>query len=390
MSNTPPEPQPQPLPNPPLQNNVSGTQNNVGGDQYNAGRDQFVGNQSVKAVNVNQGGVSASRLGCISVNVAITVVSALAVLAVGSVLVLNFVLTGPNLNGISVGGNQALRGPGLAAPIASVSAHGWAVGDRGAIYFYNGSQWVSYQGTATTNLNALYYDGTNGWIVGDGGFIFHIGQNDAVTPFRSPTSNKLRSVVGVNPAVATDDQGNIYTFSGTLWQAQAVPNLSQPQPAVAILGAGGLLVVHANGVIQPTVNSLNPSSEQGISPTVNSAISSPIVAAAAPPDKVGPNLLWAVGAHGSIYGFSKGKWDKETSPTSANLNSIYFGTQGHGWIVGDGGIILGWNGQQWQQASSPISDNLHSVYVGSGNDWWAAGDKGHILHLEGGVWRAVK
>lgn len=392
MSTNPPEPQSQtPLPEPPTQNNVSGTQNNVAGDQYNAARDQFVGNQNVKAVNVNQSGAAASRLGCLTVNVAITVVSALAVLAVSSVLVLNFVLTGPNLNGISVVGAQAMRGPGLAAPLAAGSTYGWAVGNGGAIYYYNGNNWQSYQGTATTNLNALYYDGTNGWIVGDGGVIFHIGQNDAVTPFRSPTTNNLRSVVGVNPAIATDDQGNIYSFSGQLWQAQTS---AVAQPGLAVPSAYGTLVVHANGAIQLSANSFNNTfSARGggvIMPEGSPVITAPIVAAAAPPDKAGPNQIWGVGAHGSIYGFNNGAWDKELSPTTANLNSVYFGTQQQGWIVGDGGIILGWDGQHWQQVNSPTSVNLHSVFVGAGNDSWAAGDKGHILHLEGGVWHQVK
>ncbi len=388
------EPQPQlsaPLTEPPAQNNVSGTQNNVVGDQFNAAHDQFVGNQNVKAVSVNQSGASASRLGCLTVNLAVTIVSVLAVMAVSSVLVVNFVLTGPNLNGISVVGSQALRGPGLAAPLADGSIHGWAVGNGGAIYFYNGSNWQSYQGTATTNLNALYYDGTNGWIVGDGGSIFHIGQNDAVTPFRSPTTNNLRSVVGVNPTIATDDQGNIYSFSGQLWQAQTS---AVAQPGLAVPSAYGTLVVHANGAIQLSVNTFNNSllTRGGgvIMPQGSSVISNPIVAAAAPPDKAGPNQIWGVGAHGSIYGYKNGAWDNEMSPTSVNLNSIYFGTQQYGWIVGDGGVILSWDGQRWQQVSSPTNVNLHSIFVGAGNDAWAAGDKGHILHFDGGAWHQVK
>lgn len=404
MSPTPPEPppQPQPLqPTPPAQNNIGHTQNNVARDQYNAAHDQFVGNRDVSVVEDNQGvinehpvavdvkqGAGTAARGCLTINVAITVVSVLAVLAVSSVLVLNFVTTGPTLNGISVGGGLAMREPGLAAPSGAGSTHGWAVGNGGAIYFYNGSDWRSYAGTATTNLNALYYDGTNGWIVGDGGTILHIGQNDAATPFRSPTSNNLRSVVGVNPALATDDQGNLYSFSGTLWQMQAPSDLAQP--ALVVPSANGPLVVHSNGAIQLSNGFLGISDRRVIAPQGSPDISSPIVAAAAPPDNAGPNLVWAVGAHGSIYGFSNGKWNKQPSPTNANLNSIYFGTEGHGWIVGAGGVILGWNGQQWQQSSSPTSDNLNGVYVGAGNDSWAVGDKGRILHLEGGVWRKVK
>jgi photosystem II stability/assembly factor-like uncharacterized protein len=393
--------EPHPQTPPPVQNNVSGTQNNVAGDQYNAAHDQFVGNRDVSVVENNRGvinehpvaidvkqGAGAGRLGCISINVAVTVVSTLAVLAVSSFLVLNFILTGPNLNGISVGGGVAMRGPGLAAPLLVSNTHGWAVGNGGAIYFYNGNDWRRFAGPVATNLNALYYDGTNGWIVGDGGTILYIGQNDAVTPFRSPTGNKLRSVAGVNPAVATDDQGNIYSFNGALWQTQASPDLAQP--ALAVPGAGGALVIRSDGAIQSTTNYFGIRGRGVIAAGGSAEITSPIVAAAAPPDHAGANLLWAVGAHGSIYGFSNGKWAKEPSPTNANLNSIYFGTQGHGWIVGEGGVILGWNGQQWQPSSSPTSDNLNGVYVGVGNDSWAVGDKGHILHLEGDVWRKVQ
>jgi photosystem II stability/assembly factor-like uncharacterized protein len=403
MNPSPPEPQTPP----PTQNNVNGTQNNVSGDQYNAAHDQFVGNRDVsvvennqgtinqKPVYVNQGGGGAAvrRAGCISVNVAITIVSALAVLVVAGVVALNFLAANPDLTGISTGGGVA-RVPGMAAPINPGAAEGWAVGKHGAIFYYNGSTWQHYDGPTSANLNALYYDGTNGWIVGDGGTILHIGQNDAVSHVPSPTHNNLRSVAGVDRAVATDDQGNVYIFDGSTWQISAQASLGAAGSAIVVPSTNGPVVIHQNGVVQTTSN--RPGSPLDGNGTINtlgrSKITSPIVAATvSPPGSTMDNSLWAVGAHGAIYGLKKnGTWDNEPSPTSANLNSISFGKNGQGWIVGDGGIILGWNGKSWQPASSPTGDTLNSVYVGESDETWAVGNSGVILHFVGGVWSKVR
>lgn len=407
MNPTPPEPQPQPADAPTqnhisgTQNNVSGTQNNVAGDQYNAAHDQFIGNHDVsvvennqgtvnqKPVYVNQGGGLARRSGCLTINVAVTFVSAIVVLVVAGFLAINFLAANPDLTGISTGGGVA-RIPGLAAPITPGSAQGWAVGKGGAIFYYNGNNWQRFDGPVAINLNALYYDGTNGWIVGDAGTILHIGQNDAVSPAPSPTHNNLRSVVGVNPAVATDEQGNVYRFDGSTWQQAPQNAPATGEGAIVVSGPSGPLVIHGNGTIQIT-GQRAIAGRDTITPAGRDKITSPIVAAAAPPPgSTMGNSLWAVGAHGAIYGLSNNGWDTEPSPTSANLNSISFGQSGQGWIVGDGGTILGWNGNSWQPSSSPTSDTLNSVYVGTGDETWAVGNNGRILHYANGVWSKVR
>ncbi len=397
-------PIPPPPPQTPSPNNVRGTQNNVGGDQYNAAHDQFVANRDVSVVENNQGVINqhpvnvavnqgltgpqaGAKLGCVTVNIAVTVVGSISVLFIGAFLALNFLVANPDLTGINVGGDIALRGPGMAAPLAAGPTNGWAVGKRGAILYYDG-EWHNYGSSPTTNnLNALSYDGSNGWIVGDGGTILHIGQNQSVAPAPSPTKHDLVSVAGVNEAVAVDNGGGIYRFDGRVWQSQPTMNMGLP-PARVIAVGNGFIITAANGNLTPIDNpfqdlSMTPPSTQPSVEPMGGHIADVTLA----PDH---STIWAVGSGGGIYKLEHNGWRAIASPTKADLHSIYFSPNGRGWAVGAGGVILSGKAEVWTLVSGPTSDNLNSVYVSTSGVAWAVGDKGRILRYDGTAWQKAK
>jgi photosystem II stability/assembly factor-like uncharacterized protein len=85
------------------------------------------------------------------------------------------------------------------------ASHVWAVGDKGAILFYNGKQWVSQSSNTSSNLFAVSFSDTmNGWAVGDGGIILHtvtggnVWQREAI----NQTALTLRAVYAVSPSEA--------------------------------------------------------------------------------------------------------------------------------------------------------------------------------------------
>ncbi len=70
-------------------------------------------------------------------------------------------------------------------------------------------------------------------------------------------------------------------------------------------------------------------------------------------------------------------WVKQTSGTTANLNSVFFVSSNVGWAVGDVGTIIHTTdgGNNWSPQASNITDNLGSVRFTDDNTGWI--DAGH-------------
>jgi hypothetical protein len=75
------------------------------------------------------------------------------------------------------------------------------------------------------------------------------------------------------------------------------------------------------------------------------------------------NNGWAVGSHGTILNFSKGKWQSFPSPTDEKLNCVYFSDIDHGVAVGDNGTMLVYENGIWTKKDRKIIGHLYSVAV---------------------------
>ena len=100
------------------------------------------------------------------------------------------------------------------------------------------------------------------------------------------------------------------------------------------------------------------------------------------------NLIgYAVGEHGRILTTSNagGYWLVQNSPTTNDLNSIYF-IEFMGWAVGTEGTIIKTTdgGNNWNIIYSGISTDLRDVFFIDVNNGWAVGDDGIIFRTTNG------
>ncbi len=83
------------------------------------------------------------------------------------------------------------------------------------------------------------------------------------------------------------------------------------------------------------------------------------------------------------------QWNKETTYTTNNLNSIHFASEKSGWAVGDNGTMLFYNGSGWTSEQSVTEKNLFCVFMLSQDNVWSVGEDGIILNFNGNVWEEV-
>jgi photosystem II stability/assembly factor-like uncharacterized protein len=104
---------------------------------------------------------------------------------------------------------------------------------------------------------------------------------------------------------------------------------------------------------------------------------------------VGPTDGWAVGDGGVILRYSNGLWTNFPSPTTTQLNSVFFLDSTHGWAAGNGGTILHYDGTIWLAVATSISTDLNSIVPVSAQEAWAVGKSATILHWTGISWNPV-
>lgn len=218
--------------------------------------------------------------------------------------------------------------------VAAVDAsHVWAVGNLGAIKFYNGLTWASQASGTTKGLRAIAaYDATTAWAVGDEGTLsFWNGTNWTHSGWGT------RNLYGVCAIAANN---------------------------VVIVGEAGLILVN------------------GVQKTSGTAYDLHDV------DAADASHIWAVGDYGTIR-FSNGTtWVAQTSGTTKNLRAVYAVDSTHVWAVGESGVILFYNGTHWTRQTSGTTQSLYGVYVYDATHVWAVGSNGAILFFNGTIWTA--
>ncbi|MBN2492963.1 MAG: hypothetical protein JXR96_00125 [Deltaproteobacteria bacterium] len=100
--------------------------------------------------------------------------------------------------------------------------------------------------------------------------------------------------------------------------------------------------------------------------------------------------VYAVGHGGGIHHWDGIAW---TQLFSADPGLTYNGISGTRaddiWIVGDNGIRLHWDGADWSYIGTITTAWLNAVWGSSPDDVWSVGDDGTIVHHDGYRWTSV-
>lgn len=78
------------------------------------------------------------------------------------------------------------------------------------------------------------------------------------------------------------------------------------------------------------------------------------------------NLLYAVGWRGEIWTRTIKGWEREDTPSNANLNSLAIDADGTVYVVGDKGVMLKGRHGYWESIETNINSNLMDVCIHDG------------------------
>lgn len=247
---------------------------------------------------------------------------------------------------------------------------GWAVGNGGAILFYNGLSWAEQQSPSGGPLEDLCFVGYDeGWIVGSSSKILHTTTGGDDPDDGGPQEGWSLANNGV-PTGVDDIWFNGVDFSGTMW-GWAVGEDYYQQPAGNYWAS---VYCTTNGGAD--WSSVMPY-RTFISGRFNDV------------DFYPPSGLWVCGEDTSKpYGergmiwhtdnpVGSSGWTRQTVPAGTDtLNSVHFATASLGWAVGDDVILVTTNaGNTWTREASPESylGILNDVDSVDGVTAWAAG-----------------
>ena len=218
------------------------------------------------------------------------------------------------------------------------STDGWAVGEGGRIYRYDGSAWNLYTTTGTGMYGLDMLSSTDGWGVGANGRIYH--WDGSAWSWHTTTAEGTR-LYAVDMLSSTDgwavgENGHIYHYAGGVWSRHTTTAEGEDLYAVKMV-----------------------SSTDG----------------------------WAVGRDGHIYRWNGTTWSLHTTTferwTLYGIN-IVSGTDI--WVVGFSGLIYHWAGGVWSLHTDTAATVLYAVDMVNSTDGWAVGRDGDIYHYAGGVW----
>lgn len=104
----------------------------------------------------------------------------------------------------------------------------------------------------------------------------------------------------------------------------------------------------------------------------------------------GPRDVWAVGTGGAIRRFDGTTWQKVTSPTTKDLNSVHGTSDKQAVAVGASGTILRWDGSSWKADALALFRDLKHVRCAAANDCLAVGESGTAARFDGARWTEIK
>ncbi|MBX9856393.1 MAG: Ig-like domain-containing protein [Gemmatimonadaceae bacterium] len=292
---------------------------------------------------------------------------------------------------------------------------GFAVGASGTALRWNGSNWTASSTGITEALNAVWSTGGQAWAVGDGGEVVR-WNGSAWARQNTPTNQTLFGVSGSSSSnvVAVGSSGTLLRFNGSTWQNVNSGNSADFYGVAGSAANGGRQFIASDvGLLQLDGNSVSPVSTPyaprlyGVSvdgsgnawtsgqrgsvmrftgsswETINQA-----------PDLIdvwttAANNAWAVGEFGAVYRWNGSSWTRQSTPTTAALNTVWAASSSDAFAGGDNGTMLRWNGSSWSSMAFPGSGNVYALWGTAANNVYATTSAGQVLRFNGSSWSVV-
>ena len=217
----------------------------------------------------------------------------------------------------------------------------WAVGNRAAVYHYDGNRWslvtTGVSAALGQFLNLYAVGGTDTgevWAVGYNGQALHYdGQSWTAGPSASASDMRALWVHNADDVWVCGDNGVVQRWTRT----------------------GGWALLSARPAISTTYRTIWGTSETNV---------------------------WIV-LGGSVFRYDGTTWRTQTLPTGF-YGQVAFALSGSPdgtfWASGYAGFTMRWNGSTFQAFPTRTSQDLNGIWVGPTGEAWAAGKNGVILH----------
>ena len=224
-------------------------------------------------------------------------------------------------------------GPLYAVDVIAASGDAWAAGGGDYFLHWDGSQWRSWPHPSPgKNVYGLAMAGdTSGWAVGEDGLIFEFN-GTAWTGVTSPTTETLRRVrvLSKDSAWAVGDGGTVLHYDGSGWEAVPFAPSVDLRDLCFLADDDGWVV----GAVASLYHYDGTTFAKAASPDPDMLYTCC--------DFVGPNLGWAGGDEMHVARYTDGAWKAEKNLPSGGwqLNALHMVAEKEGWAVGPGGTFL--------------------------------------------------
>ncbi|MGA8903955.1 MAG: hypothetical protein WB661_02980 [Candidatus Bathyarchaeia archaeon] len=262
------------------------------------------------------------------------------------------------------------------------SGMGWAVGNNGTIFQWDGFSWKNYSSGTPCNLNSVNFG----------------------SPLSLPMSSISSSagfIVGGNVSQSTCPKAIALFWNGASWfPANIGLDVGQAENLTSVFVDCAYGSNSACGSSQVDAFAVGLNATAGTSyrftgtppgsgwtqvpvpGSTNCQINSVYM--------VSPNEGWAVGKCGKIYHYFGGGWTNPYtfSTPSVDFKSVFMVSSTEGWAVGTGGQVSHYFSGSWQSPYSPsgTTTTLRSVSCVGSSECWAVGDSATIVHYISGTW----
>jgi len=221
----------------------------------------------------------------------------------------------------------------LVSPDPGGSIRGFAVGNTGVAWRWDGAGWISEATPTPANLFSVFMvSTTDAFAVGSGDTIIRWNGVSWTGPLVPPTAGITYESVHMVPPNDGWIVGTLGPVESTFirWSGVSWTLLSTNVPTAVPL----------NGVFML-------SGSEG----------------------------WAVGDGGTIAKWDGSRWNAVTQPVSTALNGVWMASSTDGWTVGAGGRIIRYDGVYWNLYQTlPTGVTLNSVHGADASNVWAVGD----------------
>jgi hypothetical protein len=304
-------------------------------------------------------------------------------------------------------------------------AAGGAAGDAETIVYYTGTEWLARTSPSFTNFNDLWLVSTSdGWAVGDFGRIFRWDGRHWYHYETLPSGDNLYGLfclasnncwaVGETPTLGPPFGPTILRWNGVSWTVVTPPGVAVDQRLRDIwcVSANECWAVGTNSTVLKWDGSIWASVPPNLPAATDDLLSIQMLSS---------TDGWAVGCEaepGPVAGACDNPriirwngiaWSQFTPGVGTpaglgGLRSVFMLSPTNGWAVGDEpagadntGTILHWDGNQWRRVPGPTVNAagfLARVFMVAADNGWAVGYDpvtllSVIIHWDGLTWNVI-